>query len=192
MPLLGRETELHPGNLFESTEPGGQWWVAYVRSRQEKALARHLLDRQVPYYLPMWEKRRRRSGRALISFLPLFPGYVFFQGWRRERRQALESNVVVKILDVKDQLRLHRELASLFLLRANGAPLVPYPYIGEGDQVEVAAGPFRGWTGSVVRQRGHFRLVVSVTLLRRSVAAEFDRDVLVPAPRNGRSDRATA
>lgn len=32
----------------------------------------------------------------------------------------------------------------------------------------------------VVREKGRLRLVVSVRFLRRSVAAEFDRDVLEP------------
>ena len=41
-------------------------------------------------------------------------------------------------------------------------------------------GPFRGCTGTVLREKGRLRLIVSVTFLRQSVAAELDREVLAP------------
>ncbi len=41
-------------------------------------------------------------------------------------------------------------------------------------------GPFRGWTGRVLREKGRLRLIVSVTFLRQSVAAELDREALAP------------
>jgi hypothetical protein len=42
-------------------------------------------------------------------------------------------------------------------------------------------GPLRGWTGTVLREKGRLRLVVSVTMLRQAVAAEIDREALAPA-----------
>ncbi|HYX23257.1 MAG TPA: transcription termination/antitermination NusG family protein [Thermoanaerobaculia bacterium] len=180
MPILKREIVLSPRHLFELSRTEHPWWVAWVRSRQEKGLARHLAGHGVGFYLPQAEKEVRRAGRTFVSSLPLFPGYLFFRGTAEARREALRSNLIVQVLPVLDQEGLHRELASLRRLQEAGAPLVPHPYIDIGDEVEVMDGPFRGWTGRVLREKGRLRLVVSITLLRQSVAAELDREVLAP------------
>ena len=49
-----------------------------------------------------------------------------------------------------------------------------------GDEVEILACALRGYRGVVLRDKGRYRLVVSITLLRQSVATEIDRDVLAP------------
>ncbi|HEX6898213.1 MAG TPA: transcription termination/antitermination NusG family protein [Thermoanaerobaculia bacterium] len=180
MPILKREVDLHPRHLFELSPVAHPWWVAYARSRQEKALARHLLGHEVGFYLPQAEKQVRRAGRTFVSSLPLFPGYLFFRGAPEARREALRSNLIVEVLPVLDQERLQGELESLWRLQLSGAPLVPHPYIEVGDEVEIVDGPFRGWTGKVLREKGRLRLIVSVTFLRQSVAAELDREALAP------------
>lgn len=180
MPILKREVDLHPRHLFELSPVEHPWWVAYARSRQEKALARHLLGHEVGFYLPQAEKQVRRAGRTFVSSLPLFPGYLFFRGTPEVRREALRSNLIVEVLPVLDQKRLQGELASLWRLQLSGAPLVPHSYIEVGDEVEIVDGPFRGWRGRVLREKGRLRLIVSVTFLRQSVAAELDREALAP------------
>ena len=180
MPILKREPDLYPESLFESSSTDAPWWVAYVRSRQEKSLARHLLQREIPFYLPNREKEIRRNGRRAISHLPLFSGYVFFCGRRGERVEALRSNLIVQLLEVQDQDLLHHELTDLYHLQQSGMPLILYPFLGPGDVVEVNEGPFKGYRGRVLREKGQLRLVVSISLLRRSVAVELDRELLTP------------
>jgi len=180
VPILKPEVDLSPSHLFELPRIGQPWWVAWVRSRQEKGLARHLAGREVGFYLPQEKRQTLRAGRSFVSSLPLFPGYLFFRGPAAARLEALESNLVVQVLPVLDQEELQRELVSLWRLQQSGAPLVPLPYLEVGDEVEVMDGPFRGWTGRVLREKGKLRLVVSITLLRQSVAAELGRKVLAP------------
>jgi transcriptional antiterminator RfaH len=180
VPILKREVDVFPSHLFELSRNEHPWWVAYVRSRQEKGLARHLTEHGVGFYLPQAENRTQRAGRTFVSCLPLFPGYVFFRGAAGARRTALQSNLIVDVLGVLDQERLHGELASLWRLQQAGAPLVPHPYLEVGDPVEIVDGPLRGWTGTVLREKGRFRVVVSVSFLRQSVAAELDREVVAP------------
>jgi transcription antitermination factor NusG len=157
------------------------WWVAYTQARQEKALARHLLHWEVPYYLPQCEHRMRAGDRWRKSYLPLFTGYVFFNGDLHDRLMALRSNVIVKLIQAPEPDELATQLRSLWLVQTTGAPLVPHPYLGPGDEVEVVDGPMRGYRGVIQREKGKYRLIVSITLLRRSVAAEVGRDALVPA-----------
>jgi len=191
VPILKREVDLFPSHLFELSWNEHPWWVAYVRSRQEKALARHLAGHGVGFYLPQAEKRTRRAGRTFVSSLPLFGGYLFFRGTAEARRTALQSDLVVQVLGVLDQERLQGELESLLRLQLAGVPLVPHPYLEVGDEVKIVEGPFRGCTGTVLREKGRLRLVVSVTFLRQSVAAELNREVLAPL-RSSQTSRIAA
>ena len=50
-----------------------------LRSRQEKSVARLLLDGGMPFYLPQIKQTEKRSGRTFVSHLPLFPGYIFLR-----------------------------------------------------------------------------------------------------------------
>ena len=170
MPLLPKETEIHPETIFDMTDP---WSVAHVRSRQEKVLARHLFDGGVPFYLPQIEKASARGGRRFVSYIPLFAGYVFFRGGPGARQRALRSNVVANLIDVEDQARLDAELKQIRQLQLMGASLVPLPEFAAGDAVRINEGAFAGYQGIVVRAAKRDRLLVSISLLRKTVAVEF-------------------
>jgi transcription antitermination factor NusG len=187
MAVLRREPELFPQNLFDLGEEEHPWWVARVRSRREKVLARHLLPGGVPFYLPQIENRVRGGGPGRVSHLPLFPGYVFFRGDRGARLMALQSQVVTEILTVFDQSLLASELRQLRRLQESGASIVPLAAFSAGDAVVVADGPFRGYAGTIVREMGRDRLIVSVSLLRKAVAVEFRTEALAPDRRFRRS-----
>ena len=147
MPLLKRGPEIFPQALFDLPDGESPWFVAHTRSRQEKALARYLAPLEIPFYLPSSENRVRRGGRNFVSYLPLFPGYVFLRGSAAERAAAVRSNLIVRLLDVPDQGLLHGELRDLRRLQVSGATLVPAPALFPGDAVRVTDGPFRGYTG---------------------------------------------
>jgi transcriptional antiterminator RfaH len=180
MPLSKRTTDLYPASLFELSEHEFPWWVAHVRSRQEKALARHLLPLEIPFYLPQREKRVRRAGRTFVSYLPLFPGYLFFRGSFDHRHSALRSNLIVKVLDVTEPGLLAGELLQVRRLQEAGADLVPYFDLVPGDPVRITDGPFKGYSGVVLRAPGRVRLLVSISMLRQAVAVEFERAVVAP------------
>lgn len=188
MPLLERGTDIFPNGLFELPEKDFPWWVAHVRSRQEKVLVRYLLPREVPFYLPYREQKVRRAGRTFVSYLPLFPGYVFFRGAGALRLAALRSNLIVKTLEVPDPRLLAEELAQLRTLQESGASLVPHVPLAPGDSVHVVEGAFQGYTGVVLRGAGRPRLVIAITMLNKAVAVEFEREALAPV-RPSRSDR---
>src|SRR5450756_2194774 len=178
MPLLKREPDLFPQDLFDLPVEKHPWWVAHVKSRQEKALARYLQPLGIPYYLPQREQKIRRAGRNFVSYLPLFPGYLFFRGTDDDRYAAHRSNLVAQVIDVIDQPLLDAELGRLRALQESGLPLVSHPYLEPGSAVSITEGQFRGYEGIVVRAKGQLRLVVSVSLLRTSVAIEIDREAL--------------
>lgn len=181
MPILKREPDAFPDTIFEMKDP---WWVAHLKSRQEKMLARYLRERQIPFYLPQMEKRVRRSGRTFVSYLPLFSGYVFFRGGRDERLAAVKSNVIVHVLEPPDQNEISAELRQLYELQLTDALLVPHRYVGPGATVLITEGAFQGYRGLVVKEKGVTRLIVSVSFIRHSVALEIDREFIRPQRAN--------
>ncbi len=193
MPLLKREPDIFPTDAFDPAVDTSPWWVAHVRSRQEKSLARYLRPLGVAHYLPQREHKVRRSGRSFVSYLPLFPGYLFFRGSAADRLAALRSNLIVKVLDVLNQDLLADELRQLHLLQRSGASLTVCEPLAEGDAVRIVEGAFRGYTGVVLRGADRPRLVVSISVLRKAVAVELDRGavaLLPPAARPRRDARS--
>ena len=178
MPLVRLRADHFPPDVFRLGLSEFPWLVAHTKGRAEKALARQLLIAQIPFYVPLGERRSRRSGRTFVSTLPLFPGYVFLRGGAGSRGAAIRCGAVVRLLDVPDQERLDRELRQVRALQETGASLVVHPFLGAGDAVRIREGPFRDQFGVVVREKGATRLVVSVSMLRRSVAVELERGVV--------------
>jgi transcription antitermination factor NusG len=181
VPILKREPDFLPETLFELPADRFPWWVVHVRSRQEKVLARECRQREIPFYLPLREHRNRRDPRHRISWLPLFPGYVFIRGnLEHERLEVLKTNLCVRVLEVLDQEGLCHDLAQVWRLQQMGLPLRAHPELTKGSIVKIAEGPFEGMTGSVVSVRGKDRFVVSVRFIHRAVSVELGRDEIVP------------
>ena len=181
MPILKREPDFLPPDLFALAPERFPWWVAHVRSRQEKILARECGTRGIPFYLPLREQRNRRDPRRRTSYLPLFPGYVFVRGdAEHERLELLRTNLCVNILQVLDQEGLAHDLEQVRRLQETGLPLQAHPELAKGSLVKIAEGPFAGMTGCVTSLKGRSRFVVSVRFIHRSVSVALDRDELEP------------
>lgn len=180
MPLLKREPDVYPASLFALPPEENPWVVLHVRSRQEKLVARSLLTGETPFYLPQVEHVSRRAGRNFMSYLPLFPGYVFARA-PRKRHDAYFHDAVVHAIAVEDQERFAAELRQIHVLQESGARLIPYPEVKTGDPVRITAGVFAGYTGTVVREKGTELLVITVSVIRHCVAVELGRDAVTPA-----------
>jgi transcriptional antiterminator NusG len=156
----------------------GQWWVAHTKSRNEKALAHDLINRNMSYFLPMSWKVRRKSRRTIRSLLPLFGGYLFFCGSENERTELWRTDRVANLIEVKDQQKLIKELVQIEQALRAGAPLVPHKYIKTGQKCRVIAGPLLGLQGVVVKTKGATRLVLQVDLLGQAASVEIGIDVI--------------
>lgn len=178
MPLLPKEADLFPEELFALPAAEFPWHVAHVRSRQEKVLARLLLEKGIAFYLPQTERVVERAARRFRSYVPLFPGYVFLRGGDGARQTAQRSGVTAHMIAVEDQALLGAQLEQVRRLQLAGASFVVYDELAPHDAVTIAEGPFRGYTGSVVRSGRGDRLVVSLSLLRKRFVVEFERPVL--------------
>lgn len=156
----------------------GQWWVAHTKSRNEKALAHDLINRQISYFLPMTWKVRRKSRRTIKSLLPLFSGYLFFCGDENQRTELLKTDRVANLIEVIDQEKLLGELVQIEKVLQTGTPLVPHKYIKVGQKCRVIAGPLMGLQGIVVNTKGAMRLVLQVDMLGQAASVEIDIDMI--------------
>jgi transcriptional antiterminator RfaH len=183
MPLLAAEPDVYPIELlesgFESLEPEGLWWVLHTKPRQEKALARQLLQHRLPFYLPTISRRLRLRGRHLTSHVPLFPSYLFLLASREQRVTALTSNRVVQTLVVTDQDKLWRDLRLIRQLISSGAPITPEDRLAPGSLVEITSGPLAGLKGKILRNASGHRFVVEVDFIQRGASVLIDEHVLM-------------
>jgi transcription antitermination factor NusG len=95
------------------------------------------------------------------------------------------SNVVVNLIEVPDQDRLTMELLQIRSLQERGALLIPLSDIAIGDSVRITEGAFRDYFGTVVREKGTERLIIAVSTLKKAIAVEFPRDVVVRSRAGG-------
>jgi transcription antitermination factor NusG len=178
MPLLPLEPFVYPENLLTedvlSTEADVRWWVLQTRPRAEKQIARRFLRRSVPFFLPLYQKQWRKSGRLFTSHMPLFPGYLFLHGDFQARLVALETNLVARTIPVDDQAQFRNDLARVHHLMTTGASLSPEERLVAGTRVEILRGPFVGLEGKVLRRGKKLKLFVEVQLLQRGVSVEIE------------------
>jgi transcriptional antiterminator RfaH len=183
VPILARDTCLFPETLLDEPpdEPSDRrWWVMYTKPRQEKALARQMLRRQVPFFLPLERKRTLGRGRKFVVHVPLFAGYVFVHGSEEERGVALRTNRISRVLRVPDGERLRRDLLRIHRAIESGEPLTVENRLPPGTRVRVRFGPLMGLEGTVFKRRGETRLLVAVDFLQRGASIQFDELYLEP------------
>jgi transcriptional antiterminator RfaH len=156
----------------------GLWWVAHTKSRNEKALAKDLIQKDISYFLPMNWKVRRQRGRTIRSLLPLFSGYLFFCGKENQRIEVLRTNRVANLLAVNDQQRLLDELSQIEQALRTGAALSPHKYIKAGQYCRVIGGPLADLQGIVVKTRGTARLLLQIDMLGQATSVEIDTDMI--------------
>jgi transcription antitermination factor NusG len=155
------------------------WFAIRVRPRSEFRASAELSLRGFESFLPSQRVRRRRTDRVVALEEPLFSGYLFCRFDRSELLRILESPGVIQVLGIgKTPVPVDdTEVEAIQALVASRLTLRPWPYLKSGQHVCIETGPLAGVNGTIVRaDAGKPRIVVSVTLLQRSVSAELDRD----------------
>ena len=156
----------------------GDWYVLHTRPRQEKILAADLEAMKIGYFLPLMPQARFYGKRKVIVSLPMFPSYIFVRGDRDAAFAADRTRRVAQIIPVTQQAVLDWELRNLAMALSCQAALDPYPYLVEGQLVEVRSGPFRGLQGVIEKRVNPTRLLLQVQMLGRGMSLEVDASLL--------------
>jgi transcription antitermination factor NusG len=164
-----------PDAMLQPGVPANQpWFAAYTCARHEKHVARQLRERQIDCFLPLYRTLRRWKDRQKQIDSPLFPGYVFVRFAHQERLRVLQVSGVVHLVTFNGEPAAldDGEIESLRRGMANGLCAEPYPYLKVGRRVRVKYGPLAGTQGFLVRRKDKYRVVLSIDLIMRSIAAE--------------------
>jgi len=164
------------------TTVGLPWFALQVRTRYEKTVASFLDGKGYHWFLPTFREKRRWSDRIKESDSPLFPGYLFCQFDPHHRLPILKTPGLISIVGTaKIPTPVDRaEILAIHALVNSGLPRQPWPYLQAGERVRIEHGALAGLEGIFLHEKGNDRLVLSVTLLQRSIAAEIDRSWVVP------------
>ena len=162
---------------------GEPFYALRVRSNFEKTVVAHLTGRGYSPFLPAYKTKRMWSDRMREIEQPLFPGYVFCRFPIESRLPVISVPGLIMIVGAgRCPLPVdEHEIAEVRHVLEAGWPMEPWKFLESGDQVVIDQGALRGVGGIMVSTRGECRLILSVTLLQRSVAVEIDRDWVRPA-----------
>jgi transcription antitermination factor NusG len=153
------------------------WYAVRVRSNFEKTTAEFLEAREHDVFLPVYAARRRWADRVKEVKVPLFPGYVFCRFDAARPLPVLMAPGVVHIVSAGTQpVAVDPEELAAVRRMVEGSNPQPWPFPRAGEHVRIIRGPLAGLEGILAEVKNQWRIVVSVTLLQRSVAAEIDRE----------------
>jgi transcription termination/antitermination protein NusG len=172
----------------EATATSGraQWSAIWTRAHCEQLVHDQLAARQLDVFLPKITVWSRRAGIQHLIQVPMFPGYVFLSSVADKASyiEVLKVRGVTRILGERwDRPAVidDEEIAMVQRLVAAKVPVLAHSYLQEGHRVRIIDGPLTDVEGILVQskpQKG--LLVVSVNLLRRSVAVEINCTAVVP------------
>ena len=143
-----------------------------------------LRGRGLEEFLPCYRLRSRWSDRDKEIERPLFPGYLFCRFDPYDRLPVLSTPGVVHIVGLgKMPIPVEeREVEAVRVLVRSGLSARPHPFLQVGNRVVIERGPLAGVEGTLTKVKNAHRIVVSVTLLQRSVSAEIDSGWVEAAP----------
>jgi transcription antitermination factor NusG len=156
------------------------WFAIQVKTCREKIANSLLQNAGYECFLPLSKSRRRWSDRIKELEVPLFPGYLFSRFDPHNRLPILMTPGIIQIVGIgKTPLPIEEEeITAIQRAAKSDLSAMPWPFLQVGQVARIEYGPLRGLTGIVVRIKSGLKLVLSVSLLQRSVAVEVDRSWL--------------
>jgi transcription termination/antitermination protein NusG len=165
----------------EDTGPlSARWYALWTRSHCERLVWDQLTATGFHAFLPTIDVWSRRAGVRHRIQVPMFPGYLFL-------RHGLDKSSYIEVRKTRGLVCVlgerwdclaevpDSEVEAVQKALQASIPLFPHAYLREGQRVRITRGPLADVEGILVRQKpDKGLLVLSVDLLRRSVAVEVD------------------
>ncbi len=164
----------------ESITDSSRWYALHTMSNCEAKVAEYLRAFQVETFLPDYAAKRQWNDRVKTIRFPLFPGYLFSRFGKKLPVEALGAPGLAHVVGFagapapipEDEIECVRRMVSSGLSLSGGSIL------RVGKRVRMRSGPLKGLEGRLEQLNGKNRLVISVELLCRSIAAEVDPDAI--------------
>jgi transcription antitermination factor NusG len=167
---------------LQTAERPPHWYAVRTSPRHEKRVREHLGIRRVDCFLPLFRSVHRwKNGCKAQVELPLFPGYLFVNIPRSERVRVLDVPGVLSFVGPRSEpaqlpdIEIETLRSGLHLQKFE-----PYNLLIAGQKVRIKAGSLTGLEGVLVRSANGFRVVLTVELIKQSVAVELDATDVEP------------
>lgn len=152
--------------------PGARWYALHLRPNYEMAVSTRLRELGVEEYLPIHRASRVAQRNKFNEGPPLFPGYIF---------SFLNLHAGPKLYSVPGVVRIlgygghatpieDHEIAMVRSIADSPLAVEPIPYFYAGEKICLMAGPLKGVSGTFLHSAKGDKLVVSLPLLKRSLA----------------------
>jgi transcription antitermination factor NusG len=173
-------THLTTGHWSGTRVP--HWYAIYTSPRHEKRVREHLSYRAVECFLPLYRAVHRwKNGCKPVVELPLFPGYLFVKIGQPERVRVLEVPGVLSFVGTRlEPARLSDFEIETLRSGLHLQKVEPYSKLAVGQSVRIMAGPLSGLVGVLLRHNNSFRVVLTLDLIKQSVAVELDGNDVEP------------
>lgn len=158
-----------------------RWFALQTKPKNEKRIERLLIEKGYECFTPMYRLKRKWSDRTVEIDSPLFPGYVFCRFIPTVLGKAISTQGVVRIVGFGGEPAevAVEEIEALQLLTQSNLLREPWKYLPGGTPVLVETGPLEGIQGIICAEENKRQLIISVTLLQRSVAVRLDEDTVI-------------
>jgi transcription antitermination factor NusG len=185
--LLGEQILLPAGEL--GFQPGcgfglPNWFAIRTTARHEKRVAAQLQEKRVLVFLPLIHQMHRWSDRQARVEVPLFSCYLFVRvlPTPEARLRLLDTPGVLGLVGYGKQwvAIADREIDSLQAAVSARVPFQANAFLTEGKRVRIRGGALDGVEGIVVGKGTDRSVVLSVEVLKRSVAVRVEGYDLEP------------
>jgi len=154
------------------------WFVLYIKSRNEKKVTAQLQLLGITAYCPLKTEIKQWSDRKKKVETPLIPSYIFVQLEEKQRQLVFQVPGVVRYLFWLGRPAVVRneEIDILKDWLKNDLLDVHVEGIKPGDKVEIAKGPFKGKEGIVQEVNKNrlqlllLELGMKITIMKQKVA----------------------
>ncbi len=154
------------------------WFALQIRPRRERLVETVLRHKGYDAFLPV----RRNMVRKRTQDSPLFPGYVFCRADTGVVGPLVTTPGVVRIVGYGNQPAPipDSEIENIRCVSASGKGYA-HSYIECGQRIRIIDGPLRGTEGILIKEGEGARMVVSVSILQRSVAVAVNPEWICPS-----------
>jgi transcription termination/antitermination protein NusG len=157
------------------------WFALQTKPKSEKKIGRLLREKGYECLTPMYRLKRKWSDRTVEIDFPLFPGYIFCRFGQTVLGKAISTKGVIRVVGFGGEPAevATEEIEALQLLAQSDLLREPWKYLPSGTPVLVKTGPLAGVQGIICSDGNKSQLIISVTLLQRSVAVELGEDTVI-------------
>lgn len=154
-----------------------KWYVFYLRSRYEKKALTELDFMGFVSYLPMQKVLKVYTDRKKWVEEPVFKSYIFVKA-KIHQLTEIVSQVPgilawVKYAGAPATIR-EKELEFIHILLSNNSSFeVAEEVIRVGDEITLTSGPFVGFKGQIMEQRGKRKFIVVLENMNHSIIVEL-------------------